>query len=134
MNQSNTLTAEQNKQLAETFRPGENMNGTAVQRFIKQDEVQSVANQQLSETLLAKGINLDFILDERAEILRLTKKEKQYNVSLRALEGFEELAGLRNKVKVTQKQSFNYGNLLPEEEKQQIEAKNSGKPSREQDS
>jgi len=132
INESNTLTPDQTKELAQTFMPSSNMPEKNVKIFLKQDEVKQVADNRLIDVLTQKGITFDYIVDKRKQAIEGSQENKQFSAMIKGIEGFEELAGLRNKVKIVQKQTQNYDfgkHLPPGEGPKEIEpGNNSDKP------
>ena len=100
------MTKDQIKELAQTYRPETALPERNVKNFLKMDEVQNLADKQLMEVMMDKGIDFTYLVDTRKQVIKESLENKQYNATLRGIEGFEELAGLRNKVKIVQKQSY----------------------------
>lgn len=107
MNQSERLTETQYNELGQIFRPDNKYQVGTVKNFLKQDEVKQVSNIELAKIMEHKGITLDFIVDEQKELLELSKKEKQLNVTHKVIESFKNDLGLNNKVTISETRQTN---------------------------
>jgi len=127
-NKAETLKENQKRELAQAFRG--NQSDAAVKNvksFLSNNEVKTIANNDLRQALLLKGIDENFIIEERKDILKQSKANKQFSASLKALEGLEQHLGLNTKIKITETRQANsnlqdnYDNAVKQSKKVTIE-------------
>lgn len=109
-NESLKITQEQYKQIAEVYRPDiKNPVNQIIstKNFLNNDTVKKFANEELYKILDENNINLDYLVKEKKKLIKLSKKEKQFNVTLKTIESFENNLGLNNKTVVTERRQIN---------------------------
>ena len=108
LNQSQNITQAQYKELGQTFRPNsEILQVEQVKSFLRNDQVQQIANLELAKVLSLNGISLDFLIKEKKDLLSLSKENKQLSVTLKTIESFENNLGLNNKVTISETRQTN---------------------------
>ena len=106
-NKAEILTPDQYQDIGEIFRGDYKHAVQSVKAFLRKPEVKTLANNDLRAQLLLQDIDVAFVLDERKDILRQSKENKQFSASIKALEGLEGHLGLNTKVKITEKRQIN---------------------------
>ena len=123
-NESEILTKEQWDNLGQVYRPSSLLPDVSAKRFIKQNEVKSLADSELLKALTLLDVDIEWLMKEKKELLTLAKEDKQLSVALKTLESFENNLGLNNKVKVTETRQISQNNNLEGNYNQAIADKN----------
>lgn len=107
--------------LSEMYRPDSLKPIATLNRFLKQKEVKEVINQKLDEALKLHGIDVDFVLKKRKDILEGSMKKEDYSNANRVLESFEEKLDMKPKEsKFITTTETNYIELLERSEPKQL--------------
>ena len=124
-NETNTLTYDQETELAEIFRPNADT-GLAINKlrsFLKKPEVQEIANNDLRLCLFNNEVNADYLIKTRLKVINESIQNKQYKDTNYALDRLENLAGFGQKVKITQTNITKNSNLVDNYNNAQKETK-----------
>ena len=111
MNESNSITYDQETELAGIFRPNTHI-PIAVQKlkaFLDKPEVKEYADNNLQLVLIKHNIDANFLIEKRKEILEEAKKAKQYNAANIALDRLE--AHVLPKITITETRTTKNSNL-----------------------
>ena len=127
MNDSNVLTQEQIKELAQTYRPKTNQPELSVKTFLRNQQVQDYANNELMKRYVELGYTPAKIADMKAEIYQKSIKAEQFSTALKTAESIEK--NLVPQIKVTETRQIsqnnnleaNYNNALQEKQQVKIE-------------
>jgi hypothetical protein len=99
--------------LAEMYRPDSLIPIATLKRFLKQKEVKQIIDAKLNEGLKLNGIDMEFIIKNRIEILRGAMKKEDYSNANRVLDSFEDKLDLKHiEDKNTYGAEFSYVKLL----------------------
>lgn len=100
--------------LAEMYRPDSLKPIATLKRFLKQKEVKQMINEKLDEALRLHGIDMEFIIQKRKEILDGAMKKEDYSNANKVLDSFEDKLEM-NKVdqRLTYRAEIDYSDLLP---------------------
>jgi hypothetical protein len=91
-------------QLAQMYRPDSLRPLATLKRFLKQTEVKQMINKKIDEALKLHGIDMDFVINKRKEILDGAMKKEDYSNANKVLDSFEDKLGT-----VPKNQKFLYG-------------------------
>lgn len=82
--------------LAEMYRPDSLIPIATLKRFLKQREVKQMIDEKLNEALKLHGIDMDFILKKRKEILAGAMKKEDYSNANKVLDSFEDKLDMKH--------------------------------------
>jgi hypothetical protein len=91
-------------QLAQMYRPDSLKPIATLKRFLKQTEVKQMIDKKIDEALKLHGIDMDFVISKRKEILDGAMKKEDYSNANKVLDSFEEKLDT-----VPKNQKFLYG-------------------------
>jgi len=101
------------RKLGLIYRPDQKIPEATAKRYLKYQEVQDMINEELQKALTTNNITYDSLIKERKSLLDDTKDNKEYNVRLKTIEGFEDMLLMRGQKEVKMlTESVNYKQLL----------------------
>ena len=108
--------------LAEMYRPDSLKPIATLRRLLKQKEVKQLIDKKLDEALKLHGIDVEFVLKKRKEILEGSMEKQDYSNANRVLESFEDKLDMKPVIsKITVTEETDYKALLEANEPERIE-------------
>ena len=77
-------------ELAQMYRPDSLRPLATLKRFLKQTEVKQMIDKKIDEALKLHGIDMDFVISKRKEILDGAMKKEDYSNANKVLDSFED--------------------------------------------
>lgn len=84
-------------QLAQMYRPDSMKPISTLKRFLKQKEVIEFIEKKLDEKLKLQGIDMQFVIEKRIEILEAAMKKENYTIANKVLDNFEDKLFIKSK-------------------------------------
>ena len=76
-----------------------------VKKLLNNEEVKALSNSNLAYDLEQLEITPEWLLNQHKNVIKEARKNKQHNTQLRAIEGLEELSGMKDTIKIKHKQT-----------------------------
>ena len=109
--------------LGNIYRPTEKIPEASVKRLFRQKETQNMINEELQKALIGNNVTMDYLIEQRRDLIDKSKDNKRLDITLKAIEGFEDMYNMRsqNRVSNTITETVNYKQLIesPETTKKQ---------------
>ena len=101
------MSKEQIKELADTYRPETPQPELSVKTFLRDDEVKTISNNELTQRYIELGYTAEGLAKKKDKVYDLCIEHKQLGTALKTIESIEDNMGLRNKVKISEKRTIN---------------------------
>ena len=110
------------KQLGIIWKPTEKIPEASIKRILKQKETQNMIDEALQIALTDNKVTYDYLIKERKTVIEDSKTNKRPEVTLKAIEGFEDMYSMRNNQKqITTTETYDFKKVLKEGESVQTE-------------
>ena len=104
--------------LAEMYRPDSLIPIATLRRFLKQKEVKQMIDKKVDEALKLHGIDMEFVIKNRIDILEGAMKKEDYSNANKVLDSFEDKLEMTPKnMRIGMGESVSFVKMLEEGKK-----------------